>query len=131
MLTVLAKAVDAYHAEYGAYPPSGRTGLDAAIDLLSRKADYLPDGTPFDAWGRPYRYIPAAEYETAETGALRRGEGFCRPETYQLYSTGADGRTGANDISGRADNITCWQPEKPWRAVYHEAHEQAKNGVHP
>ena len=128
ILTVLANAVDAYHAEYGTYPGPGRPGLDAAINLLATKANYLPGGTPYDAWGRPYRYIPSTAYNAPGSEALRCGQDFCQPETYQLYSAGADGHPGVDDDATRVDNITSWEPDKPWRAVYHAMCQPTGNG---
>jgi len=117
-LAALVKALEVYREAYGAYPPRGAAGLRLATDHLSRNADYLPDGPPPDAWGRPYCYVPHTEYAEPGSGALRMDEEFAAPDTYQVYSAGADGDPGLESAEARRDNICNWDPDKSWRAVY-------------
>ena len=117
-LRALMKAVDTYHAELHTYPPAGPEGLRAATDYLSRKGHYLPGGPPPDGWNRTFTYVPSSAYEASGTGALRTETGFFAPDTYQIYSTGADGDSGRNNSGGLSDNIVSWDPNLAWRAHY-------------
>lgn len=119
-LAALMKAVETYQAAYGAYPPAGREGLRQAAAHLSGAANFLPDGPPLDPWGRDYVYAPSREYDVADSLALRDESGFYSAQTYQLYSMGADGDPGIDQPGARRDNISNWDPEKPWRSVYKE-----------
>lgn len=119
-LTVLANAVANYRVAYGDYPPAGNEGLESAVAHLTRKVNYLPGGPPTDAWGRGYVYIPSRQYAYF-SDALRDDEGaYCAPDTFQVYSCGADGSSGSDQPQARRDNITSWEPKKPWRALYKE-----------
>ena len=122
-LAFLAKAVDHYHEVHGTYPPAGTEGLAEATRLLSAKANYLPDGPPLDAWDHPYHYVPHTQYDDPQWQALRCGETFCAPGTYQLYSDGGDGDAGMGDAAKQADNICNWDAAKTWRTVYREANK--------
>ena len=117
-LTALVKAVDTYYEAHGTYPPAGTDGLRLAAGHLSRIADYFPEGPPPDAWERPYRYVPHTQYHEEDCGALKAGGQYAAPETYQVYSLGADGKAGIRDAIYRQDNITSWDKEKSWRPVY-------------
>jgi hypothetical protein len=117
-LTALKKALNMYYAEYHIYPPAGPQGLRLATDFMSRKGRYLPGGPPPDAWDRPYFYVPSAEYAANDEVAIKNGEQFLAPDTYQLYSRGADGLTGALGASGGKDNIVSWDDSKRWRTEY-------------
>ena len=119
-LAGLARALDGYHAEHGQYPPAGAEGLRMATEHLSKIAAYFPGGPPPDGWDRPYCYVPAAQYDDAEAGALRAEGGFCAPGAYQLYSLGADGAAGVDREADREDNISNWDRTRPWRKVYRE-----------
>ena len=116
-LRSLVTAIDTYFADKGVYPPPGEAGIAVALAHLSQTVDYFPDGAPRDGWGRAFVYVPHFSYRAAESRALRDGE-FFAPDTYQLYSVGADGLDGVDDVAGRADNITSWDSERSWRRVY-------------
>ncbi len=86
---ILALAIKRYLVRPGAYPAS----LD---DLIHRPADLPRDKVwdgPYihtksllsDPWGRPYRY---------------RAPGIHRPDEYDLWSTGPDGKDGTADDVG-------------------------------
>jgi len=122
-LAGLAKAVDTYFRDHGGYPPAGPEGLRAATDNLSRNANYFPHGPPPDAWGRPYHYVPHAAYE-ADPTALKAGGAHCAPDSYQLYSAGADGEAGIDEPGRRRDNICTWDETRSWRAVYGESNRE-------
>jgi hypothetical protein len=119
-LTALCTAVDAYFETHQAYPPAGADGLRLATDHLSRNVPYLPEGPPYDGWDQPYIYVPTTEYDRPGTGALKAAVGYPAPGTYQLYSVGADGEAGQDDTAKQLDNITSWEPGRPWRAIYQE-----------
>ncbi len=118
-LASLANAIDAYFEAKGVYPPPGDVGLAVALDFISQTVDYFPDGPPVDGWGRPFHYVPNFAYPTNDSGALKDGTYFA-PETYQLYSVGQDGDAGKTNPAARADNITSWDTDQPWRSVYAE-----------
>jgi general secretion pathway protein G len=88
-LDALAKALDQYRLDTGAYPTS-ELGLQA---LISRPADqsrwngpYLRKAVPLDPWGRPFVYrVPGERSE------------------YELLSYGKDGQPGG---SGENADIT-------------------------
>ncbi len=123
-LTVLANAVANYRATHGEYPPAGVEGLEMAVAHLTRHVNYLPGGPPTDAWDRPYVYIPSRQYAYF-ADALRDDQGvYCAPDTFQVYSCGADGSSGVEQPEARRDNITGWQHERPWRAYYKELTRQ-------
>ena len=119
-LTALCTAVDTYFEAHEAYPPAGAGGLRLATDHLSRNVPYLPDGPPRDAWDQPFCYVPNTEYDRPGAGALRDAGGYPARDTYQVYSVGANGAPGHDDETKRLDNITSWDPDRMWRAVYHE-----------
>jgi hypothetical protein len=111
-LASLANAIDSYYDAKGVYPPPGDVGLAVALEHISQTVDYFPGGPPFDGWGRGFHYVPHSAYATRDSGALMDGEYFA-PDSYQLYSSGADG-----DAMTLEDNITSWNTDQPWRAVY-------------
>ena len=122
-IAFLKKAIEHCREVKGAYPPAGHEGLLEATRVLSAKADYVPGGPPPDAWGRPYHYVPHAQYGEPQWQALRSGDAYCAPDTYQLYSEGADGDPGLDDAVKQQDNIRSWDSSKTWRAVYRDANE--------
>ncbi len=118
-LTALARAIDGYRIAKGAWPPPGPEGLKMATDHLSREAGYLPDGPPSDAWGRPFVYVPSDAYAAPGSRALPNAEGgYCAPDSYQVYSMGADGDPGLEQPAAAEDNIVRWDDSRPWRALY-------------
>ena len=116
-LASLANAIDAYFEAKGVYPPPGGVGLAVALEHISQSVDYFPDGPPLDGWGRPFHYVPSFAYPTHDSGALKDGT-YLAPETYQLYSLGQDGDAGRTNPAARADNITSWDSDRPWRSLY-------------
>jgi hypothetical protein len=120
-LAGLVRAVEGYRHDTGAWPPPGPEGLKMATDHLSRAASYFPDGPPPDAWGRPFVYVPGDTYAAPGSSALRdaRGGHFA-PDSFQLYSVGADGNPGLEQGSAAEDNIVSWDDSRPWRALYHK-----------
>ncbi|MCL4216299.1 MAG: type II secretion system protein GspG [Candidatus Hydrogenedentes bacterium] len=118
-LTALSHAVDVYREQEGAYPPPGLDGLERAAAALSRNMDYFAKGPPRDAWDLPYIYVPATEYANETRKALKDGAGgWFAPDTFQLYSTGADGEAGLTNPEAQRDNITSWDKTKSWRKIY-------------
>ncbi len=116
-LATLANAIDAYFEAKGVYPPPGDVGLAVALDYISQTVDYFPNGPPLDGWGRAFHYVPNFAYPLKDSGALR-DEAYFAPDAYQLYSFGADGDPGKTNRAARADNITSWESDRPWRSVY-------------
>lgn len=93
-------ALDLFEADVGRYPSSDE-GLEALyvkpqnVDEESWKGPYLKQRTmPKDPWKRPYEYRYPSERE-----------GMTGGEPYDLLSTGADG------VSGTADDVTNWTEE--------------------
>ena len=120
-LRVLVKAVDTYHQTYGAYPPPGSEGLLKAVAHLDRNVNYLPSGPPTDGWDRPFHYVPGDRYNEPGSDTLRDTTLYpYSPDTYQIYSLGADGKAGTGESSEQRDNITNWDDMRPWRTIYRE-----------
>jgi len=75
-------ALDAFKNDTG-YFPSGTNGLNSLIEnppgATNWRGPYLPDRVPLDPWGHAYIYICP---------------GKRHPESYDLISTGPDGRLG-------------------------------------
>jgi general secretion pathway protein G len=86
-------ALDAYEVDTGGYP-KGADGLmnlvQAPSDVQGWKGPYMKD-VPADPWGRPYVYV---------------SPGRNNPNSYDLYSLGADGREGTED------DVTNWNKAK-------------------
>jgi general secretion pathway protein G len=84
-LSSLDTALKLYRLDTGSYPSS-----DAGLDVLmatSGKGPYL-ERKPLDPWGRKYQY---------------RCPGVHRTTSYDLFSTGRDGK------SGTPDDIKNWE----------------------
>jgi hypothetical protein len=94
----LAKAVERYKTDCGAYPPAsqGFSGLVLDYGVKGWRGSYLK-GLPVDPWRRPYIYL------------LTSG-------TPEILSYGADGKPGGEffdaDISSR--NLRWLMPESPY-----------------
>lgn len=116
-LASLVNAIDMYFEAKGVYPPPGEVGLAVALDHISQSVNYFPDGPPVDGWGRTFHYVPSFAYPTKNSGALANSAYFA-PDSYQLYSLGQDGDDGRTNPAARADNITSWDEDRPWRSVY-------------
>ncbi|MGE5609956.1 MAG: type II secretion system major pseudopilin GspG [Bacillota bacterium] len=82
----LEVALDAFEIDNGRYPTS-----DEKLEALVRapqncpnwKGEYIKRGVPSDPWGRPYVYVYPGQHNA---------------NGYDLYSLGADGREGNDDI---------------------------------
>ena len=119
-LRALKTAIETYQAEYAAYPPPGPEGLGMAMAFLSRNVQYHAGGAPADGWGHAFRYVPAYAYAEEGSPALQGDDGFFAPDTYQLYSPGMDGNPGFEETLKQRDNITSWDGDRSWRALYSE-----------
>jgi hypothetical protein len=120
-LRALKTAVETYHTDHHAYPPSGAKGLDMANAYLSRNVQYHAGGAPADGWGNRFQYVPAREYDTEGSVALRDEDGdFFAQDSYQLYSPGMDGDPGFEETLKQRDNIVSWDADRSWRPVYSE-----------
>ncbi|MBK5911642.1 type II secretion system protein GspG [Rhodothalassium salexigens] len=91
----LESALKMYRLDNLSYPTTDQ-GLEALVDRPEglaqpnryRDGGYI-DRLPADPWGNPYQYVRPGEH-----GA------------YDLYSTGADGRVGGDDLNADIGN---WQ----------------------
>jgi general secretion pathway protein G len=90
-ITTFGTALDSFEIDLGFYP-KGRNGL---VDLVQQPRDaqnwrgpYLKGEIPLDPWGNAYIYECPGKHN---------------PSSYDLMSTGADGREGGDD------DITNWQ----------------------
>lgn len=119
-LRALMTAIETYQAEYGIYPPPGAEGLELAMAYLSRNVQYHAGGTPVDGWGHAFHYVPADAYEEVGSAALTGDDGFFATDTYQLYSPGMDNDPGFEETLKQRDNITSWDRDRSWRALYSE-----------
>lgn len=119
-LRALKTALETYHDEYDAYPPSGLEGLAKAMAYLSRNVQYHTGGAPVDGWGQPFQYVPAYAYPDAGSRALEGNDGYFAPHTYQLYSPGMDGDPGFEESLKQRDNIVSWDENQTWRELYSE-----------
>lgn len=122
-LWMLRHAIEQYHEKNGVYPPSGREGLEKAIETFGQGADYLPGGPPPDAWGRPFHYAPHTAYGEDGVEVFQTEKRYEAPETFQLFSPGASGEPGFDDAEARRDTITSWEPDRPWRGAYRRLNE--------
>lgn len=126
-LTMLSMAIEFYHAEWEVYPPAGDAGLDLAAAVISQQAIYLPSGPPPDGWARSFVYVPHDAYANSDSGALSQDDAYFAPETFQLYSLGVDGLSGAQDWANYQDNILSWDTTKSWRALYEQLQQSFLN----
>lgn len=90
---VLSGAMDMFENDTGRYP-STEEGLGALLNAPSGVSNwngpYFKGNLPKDPWGNPYQY---------------RQPGQHNPKDFDLFSTGADGREGSDDIGN-------WEAEK-------------------
>ena len=84
-LSSLDLALKLYHLDTGAYPTTAQ-GLDVLLSATG-KGPYL-EKRPVDPWGNKYRYACPGTH---------------RPTSYDLSSSGKDGRDGTED------DVTNWQ----------------------
>lgn len=94
-IAVLEQALDMYKLDNHVYPSTDQ-GLMALVKRPERSPEpknYRSDGyirrLPEDPWGNPYMYIQPGEHGR-----------------FDLYSTGADGEEGGEDL---ASDIVNWQ----------------------
>lgn len=91
----LETAMELYRLHLGTYPTTDQ-GLNALVEApanLSRRDRYQPGGyvknLPEDPWGNPYRYIYPGERN---------------PNSFDLFSLGADGRLGGEGLNADVGN---------------------------
>lgn len=75
LLDQIAAALERYRQAHGQYPNAPT--YEALIDQLSPQ--YLPEVIRLDPWARPFRYY------------------YLSPQSYQLLSTGPDGKENTSD----------------------------------
>ncbi|HYO09334.1 MAG TPA: type II secretion system major pseudopilin GspG [Tepidisphaeraceae bacterium] len=82
----LETALDAFQVDTGRFP-SGDEGLKALLEMPGNVRNwhgpYIKKGVPNDPWGNPYVY---------------RYPGAHNTNGYDLFSMGADGREGGDDV---------------------------------
>lgn len=82
----IATGLKLYELDNGAFPTT-EEGLEALFSQPSSATNwngpYL-ESQPLDSWGRPYQY---------------ESPGSHRPQSYDLFSMGKDGKEGADDIT--------------------------------
>lgn len=108
-------AIETHRRATGALPEDALV-LGAALRAY---APSVPQrgGRPVDAWGRPYRYAPAAT--EAPAAAAPAGPGVAVAPDYALYSTGPDGADdgGAGDDLGTGPDSAAGIGAAPRRAL--------------
>ncbi len=82
---LLSDELEQFRAEQGFYPSTDQ-GLAPLVER-----GYLRK-IPIDPWGNPYHYV---------------SPGVHNPKTYDLWSTGADGREAGEDMNR---DVTNWGP---------------------
>ena len=86
-ISSIGLALDAFEIDNGRYPTT-EEGMGALVQRPASATNwtgpYLKKGEPKDPWGNPYIY---------------RYPGQNNPDSYDLYSTGPDGREGGDDIT--------------------------------
>jgi general secretion pathway protein G len=96
-ISTFGTALDAFEVDNGYYP-KGKNGLldlvQAPRDSSTWKGPYLKSDIPPDPWGHPYIYECPGKHN---------------PSSYDLMSTGPDGRVGGDD------DITNWQQQNQKR----------------
>lgn len=88
----LETALDAFQVDTGRFPTSDE-GLGVLVQAPPNAQDwrgpYIKRGIPNDPWGHPYVY---------------RFPGTHNADSYDLFSTGADGREGNDDVDNWTSN---------------------------
>ena len=86
-ISSIETALDAFEVDNGRYPTSDER-LDALVNAPANMQNwhgpYIKGGVPTDPWGNPYVY---------------RYPGANNPNGFDLFSMGADGREGNDDIA--------------------------------
>ena len=84
-IATFGTALDAFEVDNGYYP-KGKNGLQELVqapqEAASWRGPYLKSAIPNDPWGHPYIYECPGKYNTT---------------SYDLISTGPDGRGGGDD----------------------------------
>jgi general secretion pathway protein G len=95
-IEALGTALDLYKADNGNYPATEQ-GLQALreqpSDAKNWNGPYLKKAVGTDPWGNPYIYTEPGEHNA---------------DSYDLYSTGADGQPGG---AGNDADITNWDEQ--------------------
>lgn len=124
-LVAVESAVRAYKDQYASLPPSGKEGLQLAIDEQNRNVTFYPGEALKDAWDRDYVYVKNDDYASESFLAIKdaRSGLYHNRGGYQLYSLGADGEQSPEDglMAGdrlNDDNINNWDSNAKWRSVY-------------
>ena len=90
-IAAVGLALDLYELDMGQYPDGleelVRREPPADVEEGKWNGPYLKKGLPQDPWGRPYVYNLQSEHQ----------------QDYELYSMGADGRVGNDDIGNWQD----------------------------
>ncbi len=85
-ISSLETALNAFEIDTGRFPSSDE-GLGALLaapgDVKDWRGPYLSRGMPQDPWGNAYQYSQPGQHN---------------PQGFDLYSLGADGREGNDDI---------------------------------
>ncbi|WP_166358064.1 type II secretion system major pseudopilin GspG [Pseudomonas akapageensis] len=91
----IATALEIYRLDNARYPSTGQ-GLEALAKqptLAPLPRNWSPQGylksVPVDPWGTPYQYL---------------NPGLKSPESYDLYSYGADGQAGGEGLDAEIGN---------------------------
>ena len=89
-IAIIGQALDLYELDVSSYPDSleALVQREAPSSLEGEAADqwngpYLKKGLPKDPWHRPYRYSVESQHN----------------QDYDLYSLGADGQQGHDDVT--------------------------------
>ncbi len=94
-IEMLSTTLDAYRLSNGTYP-STEQGLQALYERpsidppVNWNGPYLSKPVPLDPWGHPYYYVYPGQQN---------------PNSYDLYSLGADGQPGG---TGENADIVSW-----------------------
>jgi general secretion pathway protein G len=92
-IEALGTALDLFKADIGEYPTS-EMGLEALRvappEVKNWNGPYLKKAVPADPWGNEYVYLAPGEHN---------------PDSYDLFSTGADGQPGGE---GKDSDIANW-----------------------
>lgn len=86
-ISVIEGAIDTFEVDCGRFP-SNDEGIGALVqapgNVSNWRGPYIKRGIPNDPWGNPYIY---------------RYPGTVNSTSYDLFSTGPDGREGNDDIT--------------------------------
>ena len=86
LLVLVIMATDQFEVDLGHYPTDAEGGLQALVNppaSSDAKSQQYMKEIPKDPWGNPYQY---------------KTPGTHNPKSFDIYSTGPDGREGGDDI---------------------------------